>query len=294
MRRLAVLMNPTAGGGRTVKRLATVERELLARNVEFKVIRTRSLEHAVEQARAATRAGEIVVAMGGDGLAGALAGAIGGMDGAVLGLIPAGRGNDLARVLEVPADAAAACEILVSGAERALDIGEANGRRFVGIASCGFDSDANRIANRSKLVRGNLVYAYAALRALAAWRPATFTVTCDGERIRFTGYTVACANNKAYGGGMYVAPDADLADGQFDVVMLGKVSKRRFLANLPQVFKGTHVHNPEVRVLRASEVRIEADRLFALYADGDELTQLPADLRVVPAALRVIVPRAHG
>ena len=86
----------------------------------------------------------------------------------------------------------------------------------------GFDSDANRIANEAKLIRGNLVYAYAALRALAAWKPATFTLRFDGaDEHTFTGYAVAAANSKAFGGGMFIAPDADLEDGQFDVVMTG-------------------------------------------------------------------------
>ncbi len=68
---------------------------------------------------------------------------------------------------------------------REIDVGEVNGRRFLCIASMGFDSEANRIANEAKVIKGNLVYAYAALRALAAWRPATFTITCDdGEPFR--------------------------------------------------------------------------------------------------------------
>ena len=85
---------------------------------------------------------------------------------------------------------------------------------------------------------------------------------------------------------MFVAPDADLGDGQLDVVWTGAVGKLRFLANLPKVFKGAHVDNPEVTVRRASEVRIEADRPFAVYADGDHLADLPATVRVLPRALR--------
>ena len=91
--------------------------------------------------------------------------------------MPGGRGNDLARVLGIPDEPAAAIDVLAAGTTREIDVGEANGRRFLGIASVGFDSDANRIANETRVVRGNLVYAYAALRALAAWKPARFTVS---------------------------------------------------------------------------------------------------------------------
>ena len=104
------------------------------------------------------------------------------------------------------------------------------------------------------------------------------------------GYSVVVANNKAYGGGMYVAPDAELDDGEFDVVTIAKVGKLRFLGNLPKVFKGTHVDNDEVQVVRASRLSLSASRPFAVYADGEHLTDLPADLRVIPRALRVLVP----
>jgi diacylglycerol kinase family enzyme len=105
-----------------------------------------------------------------------------------------------------------------------------------------------------------------------------------------TGYSVAAANSKAYGGGMFLAPDAELDDGRLDVVCVGEVGKLRYLANLPKVFKGRHVENEEVTVRRAAEVEISADRPFAVYADGDHLADLPATIRVLPRALHVIVP----
>jgi YegS/Rv2252/BmrU family lipid kinase len=173
----------------------------------------------------------------------------------------------------------------------ALDLGQAGTRTFIGIASCGFDSVANRIANETRIVRGNLVYAYSALRALAGWRPATFNVRLDGgKHHQFTGYTVAAANSKAYGGGMFLAPDASLQDGLLDVVICETVPKLRFLRLLPTVFSGRHVEQPTVHVLRAAEVEIEADRPFTMYADGDPITELPATVRSIPAAVQVLVP----
>ena len=173
---------------------------------------------------------------------------------------------------------------------RRIDVGEVNGRRFLGIASCGFDSDANRIANEAELVHGDLVYVYAGVRALLAWRPARFTVTVDGERHEITGYTVAAANTRLTAEGCSLRPDALLNDGELDVVMTGRVGKLRFLANLPKVFKGTHVEDDAVTVVRGAEVRIEADREFAVYADGDHLADTPATVRVLDQALGVIAP----
>ena len=193
-------------------------------------------------------------------------------------MLPGGRGNDFARVLGIPLEPVAACDVLARGAVRGSTSAIVGSRTFIGIASCGFDSDANRIANETRVVRGNLVYAYGAIRALLSWRPAQFDVLIDGDASRrVTGYTVAAANSKAYGGGMMLAPDASLEDGLLDVVIVGDVPKLRFLRLLPTVFKGTHMHQPNVEVLRAAEVKISADRPFTMYADGDPIAELPVD-----------------
>jgi YegS/Rv2252/BmrU family lipid kinase len=285
-----LLVNPSSGGGRAGALLPEAEQILDEHRAPFRVVTTRSMEHGVEQALIGADAGEIPVVMSGDGLIGQVGGALAGGE-TPLGVLPGGRGNDFARALGIPVELRPAIETLLEGHTRTIDVGEANGERFVCIASVGFDSEANRIANRARLVRGNLVYAYAALRALAAWKPARFTVTLDGEAHRFTGYTVAAANTLAYGGGMLIAPDARPDDGLFDVVMCSEVGKMRFLRSLPKVFKGEHVENDEVTVLRAAQVEISASRPFAVYADGEHLTDLPAKLRLLNASLRVIVPR---
>jgi diacylglycerol kinase family enzyme len=161
---------------------------------------------------------------------------------------------------------------------------------YLGVASFGFDSDANRIANHARLVRGKLVYLYAALHALASWRPACFTVVVDGERRELTGHSVAIANSGCYGGGMRIAPGAALDDGELDVVMIGEVTKLRLLGSLGKVFRGTHVDEPSVHTARGAAVEVAADRPFEIYADGDPVGAVPATVRVDPQCLRVIVP----
>lgn len=287
-----LIVNPSSGGGRGGKLLPAVERELDHARLSHRTVVTRDLEHGVSTALAAADAGEVPVVMSGDGLIGQVGGALARGD-SPMGVIPGGRGNDFARVVGIPSEPSEAVAVLAAGNERRIDVGEVNGERFLCIASMGFDSDANRIANEAKLLKGNLVYAYAALRALAAWRPATFTVVLDGdERVRNEGYAVAIANSRAFGGGMMIAPHAELDDGLFDVILTGRVSKPRFLANLPKVFKGTHVDEEEVRELHAaaSQIEVTASRRFAVYADGEHLTDLPAKLRILPKALRVIAP----
>ncbi|HEY2769795.1 MAG TPA: diacylglycerol kinase family protein [Solirubrobacteraceae bacterium] len=287
--KLRVIANPAAGGGRTARHLEGVRRALRDLRLEHELDLTRSLDHARELARTATSRGEIAVAFGGDGLIGAVADALKRTDG-TLGVLPGGRGNDFARVLGIPSEPRAACQVLATGKIRPIDLGTAGDATFIGIASCGFDSDANRVANESKLIRGNLVYAYGALRTLASWRPARFEVTVDGESRSVSAYTIAAANSKAYGGGMMLAPDAELDDGLLDVVIVEDIPKLRFLRLLPSVFKGEHVHQPTVHVLRGARIEIRADRPFTVYADGDPVAELPVTLGTVPRAVRVLVP----
>jgi diacylglycerol kinase family enzyme len=334
-----LIVNPVAGGGRAGRAAPAVQSALSGHGLEVSREDTRDLEHARALAREAAARGETVAALSGDGMVGAVADVLRGIPGAILGVLPGGRGNDFARVLGIPSDPVAACAVIARGNSRLVDLGEVEGRAFLGIASAGFDSDCNRIANESPAWLGNLVYAYSALRVLAGWRPARFEVelepheeidrstasgsesTASGSgyepasaggsptgrsepdgplaneaergqspRQRFCGYTIAAANSGVYGGGMRLAPHARLDDGLLDVVAIEQVSKLRFLANLPKVFKGTHVQLPSVRVLRAAEVLISSDRPFTLYADGDPIAELPARVRALPGAVRVLAP----
>jgi YegS/Rv2252/BmrU family lipid kinase len=286
---LTLLVNPASAGGRSLKLLPRIEAALDARRAAFRVERTRSLEHGAELALRAVEQGEVPVVVSGDGLIGAVGGAMAGSE-TPLGLIPAGRGNDLARALAIPDDPAAAVDVLLAGASRRIDVGEANGKRFLGIASIGFDSECNRLANETRFLRGNLVYAYSMPRTLIGWKPARFTLAVGEERKRVSGYFVAVANNRVYGGGMYIAPEAKLDDGEFDVVTIGEGGKLRFLWGLRDVLKGAHLDRQEVSVFRTPRLELDASRPFPVYADGDHLTDLPVSLRVLPRCLSVLVP----
>jgi YegS/Rv2252/BmrU family lipid kinase len=290
MRRLALIVNPVAGGGRPARALPEVQAALRAKGFEQRFEYTKSLEHARELAAEAAANGEVAVAFGGDGLIGAVAGALKNTDGLV-GILPGGRGNDLCRVLGIPRRPVAACSVLASGVERRLDLGEAGDRTFAGIASCGFDSIVNQIANDTRVVRGSPVYALALLRALPRFKAARFEVTLDDATPReFTGYSVAAANSKQFGGGMLLAPNASLTDGLLDVVIIEDMPKLRFLRLAPTVFSGRHVRQRGVDVLRGREVHISASERFALYADGEAIAELPVTIRVLPGAVRMIVP----
>src|SRR4051812_28054339 len=169
-REVALIVNPSAGGGRAARALAGVVERLGVLGVSFTTDATRDLDHARELAREAADAGRVVVALGGDGLVGCLAGVVRHVPGAVLGVLPGGRGNDFARVLGIPLDALEACDVIAHGRPRKVALGAAGEHAFVGIASVGFDSEANRHANSAPARLGGLVYVYGALRAMVVWK----------------------------------------------------------------------------------------------------------------------------
>ena len=290
--RLRVIVNPSAGHGRAGKVLPGVEAALRGWAAEVEVTPTRDIAHADELAAEAAAAGQVAVALGGDGLVGRVAGATA-YAGGVLAVLPGGRGNDFARGLGVGRDPAAAAAALATATEQWVDLPEAGGTPFIGIASLGLDSEVSAIANRTKWLRGQNVYTYAVLRAMVRWRAATFTISIDGgEPEKMVGWTVAAANAAYYGGGMRMAPGADIADGRLEVILIRKCGRLTLLALFPRVFSGRHVETKYVSVRHAARLAVNADRPFQVYADGDPVAELPAEILVRPAALRLLRPAA--
>lgn len=289
MRSFAAVVNPAAGGGRGAAALPPVARQLRESGADVAVHHSRSLEHARTLARQAAGEGDVVLAVGGDGVVGALAGAV--IDaGGVLGIVPAGRGNDFARQLGMPADPARLAEVLLHGPDTAVDVVTVGDRVVVGSVHAGIDSMATDLVNRARLVPGAVAYPAAAVAALLAWRPTCYTLDLDGSRHRLRGYTVVAANSGYYGHGLHIAPAARVDDGLLDVVAVHHVPRRNFLAGFRQLPSGAHVHRPEVQVLRGRELALTADRPLWLYGDGEPVTPLPATAVVRPAALRLLAP----
>lgn len=291
MRQFTAIVNPTAGGSTGVAALLRVARLLREAGAGLETEYSRSLAHAQELAREAGGRGRIVLAVGGDGIAGGIGGTLSG-SGTVLGLIPAGRGNDFARALGLPTDPDGLAEVLLEHDPSPVDtieVESAQGRAVaLGSVYAGVDALANRHANHAKVLRGSASYYLGGLRAVTTWRPAAYRVTVDGEEHTHRGYTVVAANSAYYGSGRLIAPDARLDDGLLDVVMIRHAPRHLFFTLMNELKTGAHVHRPEVRILRGREIRIEADRPVPYGTDGEVDAVLPVAARVLPGALSVL------
>jgi YegS/Rv2252/BmrU family lipid kinase len=292
MRQFTAVVNPSAGGSSGTAALLPLARLLREAGARLDTQYSRSLRHAEDLARQAGEQGRVVLAVGGDGMAGRVGGALSGT-GSVLGLVPTGRGNDFARALGLPADTPSLAGLLLNGSPRPVDTLRVEsavhaGVSVLGSVYAGIDAVANRYANGARLLRGAASYYAGGLRAVTVWRPAGYRITVDGEVHERRGYTVVAANSGFYGSGRRIAPDARVDDGLLDVVVIRHAPRRLFFAVMNELRTGAHVKRPEVEVLRGREVRIEADRALPYGADGEVDAALPVRVRVQPGALNVL------
>jgi diacylglycerol kinase (ATP) len=290
-----IILNPTAGRG-----LGSQRREAIGKAFPHaKIFQTTRSAEATDLARcAASEGAELVISAGGDGTLGEVLNGIFGTD-AQLGILPVGTGNDFARTLGIGADWNRALETLRAGTARAVDVGKIEvgdqSRYFLNVAGAGFDSRcAARInEHRPKVLSklsGTTAYIVAVLSELRTYQTAHIRLELDGHVVENQGIMCAIANAQTYGGGMKVAPDADLCDGLFDICLIKDISAFEFLRAFPGVFAGKHIHHPKVEMFRAAKVRLQCEPPLPVLVDGDILGASPAHFEIVPHAVQVLAP----
>lgn len=299
-RTFSLLVNPLASGGASGGAPLTVARLLREAGARVQVTYSSGVDAMPGLVSDAVARGDVVVAVGGDGMIASAAGLVAEAGGR-LGVLPTGRGNDFARMLGIPAAPDEVARRLLLGEERRIDLlahtGAARERRVLaGSVYAGVDARAAEIVDRSRWMPRRLQYPSAALLALATYRPAEFVITVDGLDHHARAANVVVANSAYYGGGMRIAPDADLADGLVHVVVIEAASRSQLIRSLPKVYDGSHVGLPEVTVLLGRRVELRADAASPVPAGGDGeplgvlpgRDQPPVVVEVLPGALSVI------
>ena len=288
-RKGVVIYNPAAGRGKTAPLRGEAERRLGA---AWEWRPTERAGHAVELARQAASEGfPCVAAFGGDGTVGDVARGILGSN-AALGIIPMGTGNDVARNLGLPLDLNVACDTLIVGRTRRVDMGVINGTPFLNNAGLGFEARAMQVMNTSiRFVRGKPAFTLAILKMFPSFQPFRMTVSKDGGPDEtLSAMMLSVLNGTMYGAGMKACPDAVMDDGELDVLVIKALPKPRLLALFPKVIAGQHVGHPAVQLFRAKLLRVACDPPQPLNVDGDVQGESPVEITVRPGALAVIAP----
>jgi YegS/Rv2252/BmrU family lipid kinase len=281
-------VNPLSGGGAAPASAVQVARLLRDAGAAVRVTYSPGPRACADLAREAADRGDVVVAVGGDGMLSSVATAVV-EAGGVLGVVPSGRGNDFARMLGLSSDPHAVAHTLLEGEPTAVDVVDTGGGVVLGSVYAGVDSLASEIVDRAGRLPRAVQYPYAAVRAVLQFDPTRFVLDVDGRRVEEEAYTVVVANSGYYGAGMHIAPQASLSDGLLDVVVVRAASKLRLVRSLPRLYDGTHVHLDGVLVLRGRRVSLSSAGPVSAYGDGERLGPLPVTAAVRPAALRVLV-----
>jgi len=293
-RSIHLIINPKAGRGRARKALPSVLAALRSgfHDIDLQVQQTSSPTDAKARIKAAAERllanvdetnPPALLVMGGDGMVSLGLNAVAGTP-VRLGVIPVGTGNDFARGMGLPDAPDTAVAAIVAGQQRQVDLMYIEGKltagatkRWVGsVVSTGYDAHVNRRTNRRVVNIGALGYGIDALIELAQFTPMNYRMTIDGVRRDEVAMLVAVGNAGYFGGGMHICPDADPADGLLDLTIVHPVRRGTLLRLLPKMYDGSFRTDPSVEQLRARQVTIDGDHMFAM-ADGEELGAVPID-----------------
>ncbi len=309
--RTLLIVNPKSQNGALGRRWPALSQIARRHLGSFEEAFTQGPQDATRICRQALRDGvELVVAIGGDGTINEVANGFyedGApvAQGAAMGVLPYGTGGDFRKTVLIPKDFEKAAEILARGKREDIDLGHlqfttrdgGTGQRiFINIASFGISGEIDEQVNTSsKRLGGKLTFMLATARVGLRFKSKRVRVTFDDKAaaaLETNISTVAVANGRYFGGGMFVAPHALLSDGKFDVVAIEEMSVSQSLRNSQRLYKGTHLELEQVSERRATKVHAEPldGQDVLLDVDGEVPGMLPATFTVMPKALCLIVP----
>lgn len=283
------IVNPVAGAGSAKGSFETIEALLKEQGVDYSVSYTQFAGHAKDLAREALLEDHgCIAAVGGDGTMLEVAQVMA-HTGRLMGLIPAGTGNDLARGLKIPLEPKAALDVLLKGNDVFIDGGTANGHQFFNVGGMGFDVDVLLYTERyKKHFSGSMAYLLGVLRALFGYKLRNVTVKSEELTMTAPSLIIAAANGTYYGGGMNMAPLGSLTDGLLDVCLIHNVNFFVILRVLPKFMKGKHLpFKKYVTYWKTKEVTVTAEPSSPLQLDGEVLDSTPVTYKVDEKALLI-------
>jgi diacylglycerol kinase (ATP) len=296
---VTVFVNPTAGGGRTLRFLPNIKKVFESLRIQAQFVKTETLEELERSVQESILRGRnLLFAMGGDGTFHALANAAFGAD-VFLGILPLGGGNDFASALGIPRDPVKAAEAVLTGQSRSVDLvrvrtGDGRTRLYAGGGGIGLDAEAARYAiGAFRHLPGRFRYLASALTALVGYDPPSIRIEFPGSDLlplERKALLAAALNSPTYGAGLRLAPQATIDDGLLDVVLIEDLSILAILILLPRLIGSGELRTSRVTRWRAQRVRLTTGRACMFHGDGEILGSTPVEIEVVPNAARVLVP----
>ncbi|WP_203566670.1 diacylglycerol/lipid kinase family protein [Aestuariimicrobium ganziense] len=309
---ITLVVNPAAGRGRAGRALSRIVAQLrqVAPQAPITVERTASYDESVARCRAAVERAMAKPDLYGDGISRDLLVVVGGDGMAHIGInacaatpvplaiIPAGTGNDFCRGLGIPLNLRRAPHTAAHGTIDTVDLNRVTGDLADGVeqawvgctVSTGYDAVVSQAVRQSVAQLGTLTYVWHALHELARFSPMRYQLTIDGQTSTQQAMVVAVSNSVYFGGGMRIAPNADVHDGLLDITLVSPVTRGTLLRLLPRLFDGSFVRHPAVRQIRAHSIRIDGEGMLG-EGDGEVLGVPPLTIEAVPGALHVVRPR---
>ncbi len=287
------IINPIAGKGKACKAwfrlLAPLSNHFSDLEYEF----TKYKGHATQLAQEAVeKQTDLVIAFGGDGTFHEIVNGLV-FSKTALAIVPAGSGNDFARSLKLPATLTSLTDVIFSGNYQTIDLGIVNNRYFLNMAGVGFDAEvAQRVHQRS--LTGTPAYVSAIIETIFKYKPLEIEINIDGVGTREKITLIAVGNGRYVGGGVYMLPKADIADGLLDVCLISETTKGDMMKTLPAAYFGKHLSHPKCRYLKLKEITISpVGQEHSAYAqlDGEGYTDFPLRFGIAPQALKIIVPK---
>ncbi len=299
---LKVIVNPYAGTGATGRKWPKIQEALSEAGLSFDFTRTEEKLHAVELAKEAALAEyKMVIAVGGDGTLNEVVNGLvesGNAGNTALGIINTGTGCDFARYLGISRNIKETCQNLVNPHIMMADVGLVECRNegqpvhkyFISTSSLGFDGEVTAFAmKRPRIFNGVTPYFMGMLESLGTYQNKDIQLQLDDNTESIRMCSMVIANAGYYAAGAQVAPEADLNDGLFDVLIIGDINKFELLVTLPKAYLGTHVKDPKVRMEKASKIIIESADQIWIQADGELLGETPATFKILPSALSIAI-----
>jgi diacylglycerol kinase (ATP) len=276
-----------------------VRQEFAAKGIPAEFVLTASTEDLESRARAAIKQGRrFLLAMGGDGTFQGLANAAHGSE-VLLGVLPAGGGNDFATALRLPKNPVEAARAVLSGQPRSVDLlrartGDGRERLYVGGGGVGLDVEASRYASGSyRRMPGRFRYVASALRAWAEFVPLVVRAEFPGSEQPALEASVLLAgvlNAPSYGAGLRIAPGALVDDGWLNLSLVRRLKALEVLTLVPRLLKDGSLPDSYLKQIRARRVRLETDRACFFHGDGEILGPTPVEVEVLPGAVKVLAP----